>query len=106
METVDFLHHENLPTWAGVGPATLGTEGQRQTNHATQPANCRKLNKRKNNSLVSISGPGNPKVKITNSWSVCPEFEPSTAEDPLCRGAMHVKSIEISNILPLMWYGS
>ncbi|GFT31700.1 hypothetical protein TNCV_231201 [Trichonephila clavipes] len=36
--SVDFLHHENPPTWVGVKPATLGTEGQRQTNHATQPA--------------------------------------------------------------------
>ncbi|GFV65099.1 hypothetical protein TNCV_2304061 [Trichonephila clavipes] len=23
MAVVDFLHHENPPTWAGVGPATL-----------------------------------------------------------------------------------
>ncbi|GFW39804.1 hypothetical protein TNCV_2419701 [Trichonephila clavipes] len=38
MATVDFLHHENPPTWAGVELATLGTEGQRQTNHDTQPA--------------------------------------------------------------------
>ncbi|GFW63736.1 hypothetical protein TNCV_4940281 [Trichonephila clavipes] len=37
MAAVDFLHHENPSTWAGVEPATLGTEGQRQTNHATQP---------------------------------------------------------------------
>ncbi|GFV20686.1 hypothetical protein TNCV_777311 [Trichonephila clavipes] len=36
MATVDFLHHENPPTWAGVEPATLGAEGQRQTNHTTQ----------------------------------------------------------------------
>ncbi|GFW30475.1 hypothetical protein TNCV_454131 [Trichonephila clavipes] len=36
--TVDFLHHENPPTWAGVEPAALGAEGQRQTNHALQPA--------------------------------------------------------------------
>ncbi|GFX59586.1 hypothetical protein TNCV_3054051 [Trichonephila clavipes] len=36
MATVDFLHHENPPTWAGIEPATLGTGGQRQTNHATQ----------------------------------------------------------------------
>ncbi|GFW79356.1 hypothetical protein TNCV_2477631 [Trichonephila clavipes] len=41
MAAVDFLHHENPPTWAGVQPATLGGEGQRQTNHATQPAERR-----------------------------------------------------------------
>ncbi|GFU14680.1 hypothetical protein TNCV_746651 [Trichonephila clavipes] len=38
MAVVDSLHHENPPTWAGVEPATLGAEGQRQTNHATQRA--------------------------------------------------------------------
>ncbi|GFW56264.1 netrin unc-6 [Trichonephila clavipes] len=36
MAAVDFLHHENPPTWARVEPVTLGTGGQRQTNHATQ----------------------------------------------------------------------
>ncbi|GFT98832.1 hypothetical protein TNCV_3792511 [Trichonephila clavipes] len=35
MAAVDFLHQENPPTWAGVEPATLGTEGQRQTNQPT-----------------------------------------------------------------------
>ncbi|GFU25712.1 hypothetical protein TNCV_270661 [Trichonephila clavipes] len=38
MANVDFLHHENPPTRAGVEPATFGAEDQRQTNHATQPA--------------------------------------------------------------------
>ncbi|GFT38996.1 hypothetical protein TNCV_3690881 [Trichonephila clavipes] len=33
-------------------------------------------------------------VKVTNSWSAYHEFEPCTAEDPLCTGAMHVKSVE------------
>ncbi|GFY36375.1 hypothetical protein TNCV_3450781 [Trichonephila clavipes] len=36
MTAVDFLHHEHPPTWAGVESVTLGTEGQRQTNYATQ----------------------------------------------------------------------
>ncbi|GFT56061.1 hypothetical protein TNCV_76061 [Trichonephila clavipes] len=35
---VNFLHHANPPSWAGVEPATLGAEDQRQTNHATQTA--------------------------------------------------------------------
>ncbi|GFX76905.1 hypothetical protein TNCV_3279401 [Trichonephila clavipes] len=35
---VNFLHQENQPTCTGVEPAALGTEGQRQTNYATQPA--------------------------------------------------------------------
>ncbi|GFW82789.1 hypothetical protein TNCV_3493591 [Trichonephila clavipes] len=36
--TVDFLHHKNPPTWTGVESTTLGTQGQQQTNYATQPA--------------------------------------------------------------------
>ncbi|GFV32141.1 hypothetical protein TNCV_1674301 [Trichonephila clavipes] len=35
--------HENPSTWAGVEPTTLSTEGQRQTNHVTQPTQTRKL---------------------------------------------------------------
>ncbi|GFX09491.1 hypothetical protein TNCV_4698771 [Trichonephila clavipes] len=38
MTTVDFLHYENPPTLAGVEPATLGADGQRKTNYATQSA--------------------------------------------------------------------
>ncbi|GFW96518.1 hypothetical protein TNCV_2845751 [Trichonephila clavipes] len=38
MAAVDFLHHENPPTWAGIEPATLGADGQQQTNYATQSA--------------------------------------------------------------------
>ncbi|GFT86404.1 transposable element Tc3 transposase [Trichonephila clavipes] len=38
MDTVDFLHHENPPIWAGVEHASLVADGQRQTNHAKQPS--------------------------------------------------------------------
>ncbi|GFX90966.1 hypothetical protein TNCV_3167971 [Trichonephila clavipes] len=38
MTAVDFLHHENPPTWAGVEPATLGADDQRQANYATLSA--------------------------------------------------------------------
>ncbi|GFW73647.1 hypothetical protein TNCV_1541021 [Trichonephila clavipes] len=31
-------------------------------------------------------------IEVADSWPVCHEFEPSTAEDPSCWGAMHVKS--------------
>ncbi|GFS71837.1 hypothetical protein TNCV_3715121 [Trichonephila clavipes] len=31
----------------------------------------------------------------------CHEFEPSTTKDPPCRGKMHVKSVESSNVLLL-----
>ncbi|GFU47227.1 hypothetical protein TNCV_4532241 [Trichonephila clavipes] len=40
MTAVDFLHHENPPTGAGVEPATLGADGQRQTSYATQSGTC------------------------------------------------------------------
>ncbi|GFU47599.1 zinc finger BED domain-containing protein 5 [Trichonephila clavipes] len=36
MDAIDFLHQENPPTWAEVEPATVGAEGQRQTNNTTQ----------------------------------------------------------------------
>ncbi|GFT99011.1 hypothetical protein TNCV_3793911 [Trichonephila clavipes] len=38
MTAVDFLHHENPPTWARVEPANLGAEGQRQTSYVTESA--------------------------------------------------------------------
>ncbi|GFY33170.1 hypothetical protein TNCV_1240211 [Trichonephila clavipes] len=38
MAAVYFLNHENPPTWARVEPATLGADGKRQTNYATQSA--------------------------------------------------------------------
>ncbi|GFX37860.1 transposable element Tcb2 transposase [Trichonephila clavipes] len=41
-------------------------------------------------------------VKVTNSWPACRKFEPSTTEDPPCREARHVKSVESSNVLPLV----
>ncbi|GFV19138.1 hypothetical protein TNCV_3223561 [Trichonephila clavipes] len=45
------------------------------------------------------SGRGSLVVKVTDSWPACHQFQPSTAEDPPCRGAMHVKSVKSSNIL-------
>ncbi|GFY08726.1 hypothetical protein TNCV_5006391 [Trichonephila clavipes] len=39
------------------------------------------------------SGHGSLVVKATDSWLVYYEFEPSTAEDPPCRVAMHIKSV-------------
>ncbi|GFX52455.1 hypothetical protein TNCV_4324721 [Trichonephila clavipes] len=38
MAAADFLHQENPPTCAGIEPATLGAEGQRQTNHVSTHA--------------------------------------------------------------------
>ncbi|GFX10086.1 hypothetical protein TNCV_1864841 [Trichonephila clavipes] len=37
------------------------------------------------------------------SWLACHEFEPSTTKDPPSSGAMHVKSVDSSNIL--LWCG-
>ncbi|GFV86822.1 hypothetical protein TNCV_3965521 [Trichonephila clavipes] len=45
-------------------------------------------------------------VKETDSWSVCHQFEPGIAEGPPFKEAIHVKSCDSLNILPLMWCGS
>ncbi|GFV14133.1 hypothetical protein TNCV_526081 [Trichonephila clavipes] len=37
-----------------------------------------------------------------DSWLACHEFESSTIEDPPCREAMHEKSVENSNVIPLV----
>ncbi|GFT89094.1 hypothetical protein TNCV_3085011 [Trichonephila clavipes] len=47
-----------------------------------------------------------PSGQGIRSWPACPKFKPSTSKDPPCRGAMHVKSFESSNVLPLVWCGS
>ncbi|GFW31134.1 hypothetical protein TNCV_2577161 [Trichonephila clavipes] len=40
-------------------------------------------------------------VKVTDLWSACQESESSITEDLPCRGAIHVKSVENSNVLPM-----
>ncbi|GFX94352.1 hypothetical protein TNCV_4293971 [Trichonephila clavipes] len=40
------------------------------------------------------------------SWLAYHEFEPSITKDPPCRGTIHVKSVESSNVLRLVWCGS
>ncbi|GFX04420.1 hypothetical protein TNCV_899511 [Trichonephila clavipes] len=42
------------------------------------------------------SGRSSLVAKVTNSWQVYEKFEPSTAEGPQCRVAMHVKPVESS----------
>ncbi|GFS75859.1 hypothetical protein TNCV_4665301 [Trichonephila clavipes] len=39
MDAMDSQHHENPVTWAGNEPAISGTQGQQQTNYATQLPN-------------------------------------------------------------------
>ncbi|GFX53597.1 hypothetical protein TNCV_2327121 [Trichonephila clavipes] len=51
-------------------------------------------------------GRGSLVIKVMDSWLDCHEFEPSTTEDPPDRGSMHIKSVESSNVLPLVWCGS
>ncbi|GFU73570.1 hypothetical protein TNCV_3360101 [Trichonephila clavipes] len=48
-------------------------------------------------------GRGSRVVKVSDSGWPCHEFEPSTTKDPPCRAAMHVKSVESSNVLS--WCG-
>ncbi|GFS58207.1 hypothetical protein TNCV_4916161 [Trichonephila clavipes] len=49
-------------------------------------------------------GRSNLVVKVTDSWPTRHEFEPCIAEDPPCRGAMHVESVKRSNVLSLVWW--
>ncbi|GFU30147.1 hypothetical protein TNCV_1784351 [Trichonephila clavipes] len=44
--------------------------------------------------LDASSGHGSQVVKVTDSWPVCHELEPSTAEEPPCRGEVNVKPVE------------
>ncbi|GFS88850.1 hypothetical protein TNCV_3569501 [Trichonephila clavipes] len=46
-------------------------------------------------------GRGSLVVKVTDLWPACHEFELRTTEDPPCRGAKHVRSVEVSNVLLL-----
>ncbi|GFW56382.1 hypothetical protein TNCV_2088911 [Trichonephila clavipes] len=43
-------------------------------------------------------------VKVTDSWPACQGFEPCTAEDPLCRETMEIKSVEAQT--SSRWCGS
>ncbi|GFU67313.1 hypothetical protein TNCV_3556391 [Trichonephila clavipes] len=43
-------------------------------------------------------------VKVSDRGYPCHEFKLSTTNDPPSRGAMHVKSVESSNIIPLVWW--
>ncbi|GFV69813.1 hypothetical protein TNCV_3247631 [Trichonephila clavipes] len=68
---------------------------------------CEIITPRSYNPVDSSSNDGrsNLVVQVTDSWPACHEFKPSTAEDPSFRGAMHLKSVESSNALHLVWCG-
>ncbi|GFW71023.1 hypothetical protein TNCV_191141 [Trichonephila clavipes] len=53
-------------------------------------------------STISVVGRGSLVLNVTYLVVACHKIEPSTAEDPSCRGAMPVNSVESSNILPLV----
>ncbi|GFV76345.1 histone-lysine N-methyltransferase SETMAR [Trichonephila clavipes] len=55
------------------------------------------------NLCAASRGPLCPSGQGIGSWLACHEFEPSTTQDPPRRGAMHVKSVESSNVLPVVW---
>ncbi|GFV44851.1 hypothetical protein TNCV_1340591 [Trichonephila clavipes] len=57
-----------------------------------------------NQSLFEFVDCGSRVTKVSDRGWHCHEFEPSTTKDPPCRGAMPVKSVETSNVLPLVWY--
>ncbi|GFV21618.1 hypothetical protein TNCV_3337191 [Trichonephila clavipes] len=56
----------------------------------------------------SIGGHGSRMVKVSDRGWPCHEFELGQvqAKDPPCRGAMHVKSVESSSVLPLVCCGT
>ncbi|GFW31457.1 hypothetical protein TNCV_1288041 [Trichonephila clavipes] len=70
MNNVDILHQKNPPISAGVEPVTLGTEDQRQTNYAYQPANTKSdeahfwLNGYVNKQNCRIWSEANPQVYV------------------------------------------
>ncbi|GFU70165.1 hypothetical protein TNCV_5057591 [Trichonephila clavipes] len=49
-------------------------------------------------------GRGSRVVKVSDRGWSCHDFEPSTTKDPSCRAAMHGKSVESSNVFPLVCY--
>ncbi|GFT65486.1 hypothetical protein TNCV_583521 [Trichonephila clavipes] len=63
-------------------------------------------NGRLNDIKMLIAVRGSLMAKVADSSPVGHEFEPRAAEDPSSRGAMHVKSVESSNVLPMVRCGS
>ncbi|GFS69980.1 hypothetical protein TNCV_747641 [Trichonephila clavipes] len=57
----------------------------------------------KNSVALNGEGKGSLVVKAMDS---CHQFVPSTTKEPPCRGAMHVKSVDSSNVFSLLWCGS
>ncbi|GFU54311.1 hypothetical protein TNCV_576871 [Trichonephila clavipes] len=60
--------------------------------------------RREKKNVIVCGGCGSRAVKVSDRDWHCHEFEPSTTKDPPCRAAMHVKSVESSNVF--RWCGS
>ncbi|GFW54104.1 hypothetical protein TNCV_3829121 [Trichonephila clavipes] len=82
MAIVDFLHHENSPTWGGIEPPTLCTEGQQQTNYATQAAR-------------------KPAIENTRlkTYNVHPDIGTHGASDGMCRDRWVAEGQQIKGVL-------
>ncbi|GFU56193.1 hypothetical protein TNCV_712521 [Trichonephila clavipes] len=53
---------------------------------------------------VKYEGCSSPVVKGSDHGRHVMSSSPVPLKDPPCRGTMHVKSVESSNVLPLVWY--
>ncbi|GFV58516.1 hypothetical protein TNCV_1055201 [Trichonephila clavipes] len=84
MAAVDFLHHENPPTWTVIEPATLSAEDQRQTNLATQSADI---------TNYYDDGPRNFELARHLSWHLHLTSTPHQRED--------VSALDRFNVNPL-----
>ncbi|GFV66569.1 hypothetical protein TNCV_3894601 [Trichonephila clavipes] len=65
--------------------------------------NNQRKDRLKNAAFVSkkFCGRGSRVVKVSDRGWPCHEFEPRTTKDPACRAAMHLKSVESSNVAPV-----
>ncbi|GFV06575.1 hypothetical protein TNCV_2948971 [Trichonephila clavipes] len=74
---------------------TIDSDGKNEMSNAalvSTPSEMRNILKSRGSRVVKVSDRG---------WH-CHEFEPSTTKDPPCRDAMHIKSVEGSNVLALV----
>ncbi|GFT81991.1 hypothetical protein TNCV_3909441 [Trichonephila clavipes] len=53
--------------------------------------------------VSSVGDRGSKVAKVTDSWPACNEFQPCTSKDSPSKGAMHIKSVQSSKVLPLVW---
>ncbi|GFX77681.1 hypothetical protein TNCV_1105981 [Trichonephila clavipes] len=85
------------PGLKSVMDSNLDFKPMSDRNSRPWPQTCHDLP----NFLILCSG--NRVVKVSDRGWPCHEFEPSTTKDRPCMGALHVKSVESSNVLPLVW---